>query len=127
MHFLKLNRSTYSTEDPIDSKFFWLLRHFIDEDTKFFNIFKAHNIESMAESVNINGNSATASSDRTQFFQIDHQENNQIKCGERSGNSFPSFNTLKNQKTSCENTEDDKDYNFGTECEIDLKSAPLKR
>ena len=124
MHFLTLIRST---EDPIDSKFFWLLHHFIDEDTKFFDIFKTHNVESKAESVNINGNTATASTDRTHFFQIDHQENNQIKCGERSGKGFTSFNTLKKEKTSCENIGDENDRNLDTECEIDLKSAPLKR
>ena len=127
MHFLKLNRSTYSAEDPIHSKFFWLLRHFIDEDTKFFDIFKSHNVEGKAESVNINGNTATASTDRTHFFPIDHQENNQIKCGERSGKSFTSFDTLRKEKTSCENTGDENDLNLETELEIDLKSAPLKR
>ena len=102
------------------------MRHFIDEDTILFDIFKTHGEENNEEkSVNLNG--ISANNNKTHFSQIDHQLNNQINGGERNGFNLTSFDASKKEKTYIENIGDGNVRDANTKSEIDSKYFPFKR
>ena len=104
------------------------MRHFIDEDTILFDIFKTHGEENNEEkSVNLNGISATANNNETHFSQIDRQLNNQINDGERNGFNLTSFDPSRKEKTYIENTGDGNMRDSNTKIVIDSKYFPFKR
>ena len=123
-----MNSSTHSASDLNKQNFFWLLRHFIDEETILFDIFKTHGEENNEEkSVNLNEISATAYGNKTHFSQIDHQLNNQINGGERNGFNLTSFDASKKEKTYIEYIGDENVRDSSTKSEIDSKYFPFKR
>ena len=97
--FYFMNRSSDSTINANTLKFHRLLRHLIDEDTTMFDIFKLHETTLEEKSVNLNGNPSKASSNKTHFFQIGHQQNNQIN-GKESRSSNLLSDVLQKEKTS---------------------------
>ena len=90
------SRSTITVHNP---RFCQLLRHFIDEDTISFDIFKLEGDEEKS----VKGNGSSTSSNKTHFLQIDHQQNNQTN-GENN-NSNLAFDSLQNRKKSLERFE----------------------
>ena len=122
------NRSDHSTSSINKQKALRLLSHFVDEDTTLFDIFKTFKNENNDEkTVNLNGNSATASANKTHFVHIERQQNNQINSGERNCFNLTSFDASKKEKTSIESTEGGNESDYYTRSEIDLKSSQLKR
>ena len=104
------------------------MRHFIDEDTILFDIFKTHGEENNEEkSVNLNGISATANNSETHFSQIDSQLNNQINDGERNGFNLTSFDASKKEKSYIQYNEDGNVRDCNTKSEIDSKNFLFKR
>ena len=121
-----MNNSSHSTISENTLKFCRLLRHFIDEDTVMFDIFKLHETSSNEKSVNLNGNPSKASSNKTHFSQIDHQQNNQINDEESHSSNLPS-DVLQKEKTSVKRIGKRNESDLGKKVETDLNSIPLKR
>ena len=102
------------------------MRHFIDEDTILFDIFKTHGEENNEEkSVNLNG--ISANNNETHFSQIDRQLNNQINDGERNGFDLTSFDISKKEKSNIQFIEDGNVRDSNTKSEIDSKYFSFKR
>ena len=91
-----------------------------------FDIFKLHETTLEEKSVNLNGNPSKASSNKTHFFQIGHQQNNQIN-GKESRSSNLLFGVLQKEKTSRKRIEQGNESDFVKNIETDLNSIPLKR
>lgn len=101
------------------SNFCQLLRHFIDEDTISFDIFK---VDGEEQDVKHNGNSI--SSNKTHHPQIEHQQNNQTNV--RNNYKLP-CNSLQTEVNCLESFEVETDNISNRECENDLGVTPLKR
>ena len=77
-----------------EARFSQLLRHFIDEETVSFDIFKLDGKAEKSVMPNVGG---SASSNKTHFYQIDHQQNNQANVS----NLLP-FDGFQNNENSLE-------------------------
>ena len=70
-----------------------------------------HKIFCEEKSVNLNGNPSKASSNKTHFFQIDHQQNNQINGKEIHSSNLLS-DVLQKEKTSRKRIEQGNESDF---------------
>ena len=102
-------------------RFSHLLRHFIDEDTVSFDIFKLDGKEE--KSVMPNGSSA--SSNKTHFLQIDHQQNNQTNGNNNNSNLFS--DGLLNKENSFETFKGENESASNKNFQSHLKETTLKR
>ena len=111
-----------STINGNAARFSQLLRHFIDEETVSFDIFKLDGKEEKS----VIANMSSTSSNKTHFLQIDHQQNNQTN-GNNNNNSNLLSERLQNNENCFETFEEEIESASNKQFQSQLEETTLKR